>query len=80
MRIEVNSERADLYPSAFCWSSTLQHSAVGPFGLTEFPLRSIGCIDNLIPVTPALLQPTLQLSIPPLFCLMNSSLITQNCY
>lgn len=52
----MNCEFGDLCPSAFCRSSTLQHSAVGPFGLTEFPLCSIGCIDNLISVTPALLH------------------------
>lgn len=55
-RVEVNCESGDLCPSAFCRSSTLQHSAVGPFGLTEFPLCSIGCIDNLISVTSALLH------------------------
>lgn len=47
-RVEVNYEFGDLCPSVFCRSSTLQHSAVGPFGLTEFPVCSIGCIDNLI--------------------------------
>lgn len=48
-----NKQCADLCPSVFCWSSTLQHSALCPIGLTEFPLHSIGRIDNLILVTSA---------------------------
>lgn len=44
----------------------LQHSPVGPFGLTEFPLRSAACIDNRISVASALLHPSLK---PPILLL-----------
>lgn len=46
-------------PACFCRSSTVQRSAFGPTGLTEFPQRFTGGIGNLIPVIPALLHPSL---------------------